>query len=362
MKPKPKASILNISPYIGGKSTIDNAKKIHKLSSNEAALGPSPKVVAAIKEAAETVYRYPDGDAYELRHAIAERFHLDPSKILCGNGSDELLSLLMQAYAGDGDEIIYSKHGFLMYPITALAFGATPVAADENNYHTDVDAILAKCNEKTKIVFLANPNNPTGTHISTDALLRLRDNLPSHILLVLDAAYAEFVDTGDYNPGHALVDAYDNVVMCRTFSKIFALGGLRIGWCYGPAHIVDALHRVRGPFNTNRIAQVAAIAALKDEEHFQKTLDHTITERKKLSQTLKDLGLNVLPSSCNFILVRFADEQQAQKASKALENDGLIVRGMKAYHLPEALRITIGTCEENLKVVRSLQQFMKVKS
>lgn len=360
MKPTAKASIMAISPYVGGKSSIDKAKKVYKLSSNEAALGPSPKVVSAIQNAAETVYRYPDGDAHALRHAIADRFQLDPSKIVCGNGSDELLSLLMQAYAGQGDEIIYSKHGFLMYPIAALAFGATPIAADEKNYHTDVDAILAKCSEKTKIVFLANPNNPTGTRISTDELFRLRDNLPSHILLVLDAAYAEFIDADDYNPGDALVDAYDNVVMCRTFSKIFALGGLRIGWCYGPAHIIDVLNRVRGPFNTNRIAQVAAIAALEDDDHFQKTLQHTLTEREKLSQKLTDLGLDVLPSSCNFILVRFKDEQQAQEANQSLENNGLIVRGMKAYHLPEALRITIGTAEENLKVFDCLQDFMKV--
>ncbi len=358
MRPTAKASIMSISPYVGGKSSIEKAKKIYKLSSNEAALGPSPNVVSAIQNAAKTVYRYPSGDAYELRHAIAGKFQLDPSKIVCGNGSDELLSLLMQAYAGEGDEIIYSKHGFLMYPIAALAFGATPIAADESNYHTDVDAILDKCTKKTKIVFLANPNNPTGTRISTDELFRLRDNLPSHILLVLDAAYAEFINADDYNPGNTLVDAYDNVVMCRTFSKIFALGGLRIGWCYGPSHIIDVLNRIRGPFNTNRIAQIAAIAALEDEAHFQKTLQHTLLERENLTQKLKALGLDVLPSSCNFILVRFNDEQQAQKANQALESDGLIVRGMKAYHLPEALRITIGTCEENLKVASCLEQFI----
>ncbi len=360
MKPMPsKASILNISPYVGGKSTTDAAKKIYKLSSNEAALGVSPKVIAAIQSAVSNIYRYPDGDAYALRHAIANHHDLDAAKILCGNGSDELLSLIMQAYAGEGDEIIYSKHGFLMYPISALTVGAIPVAAEERDYHSHVDSILAKCSDLTKIVFLANPNNPTGTKISTAELIRLRESLPNHVILVLDAAYAEFVSDADYNPGEQLVDAYDNVVMCRTFSKIYALGGMRVGWCYAPAEIIDILQRVRGPFNVNSLGQVAAIAALEDKQHFQKTLEHTINEREKLRAGLESLGLHILPSDCNFLLVRFNDESQAIKANKALEQQGLIVRAMQAYHLPEALRITIGTTEENIMVQEVLQKFME---
>ncbi len=353
---KAKASILEISPYIGGEAGLSDKSRICKLSSNEAALGASPLAVDAIAKAAQNIHRYPEGNAHALRAALGEKFNLDKQKIICGNGSDEILTLLMQAYAGSGDEIIYSKHGFLMYPITALAMGARPIAADENNYTTHVDSLLAQVSNRTKIVFIANPNNPTGTYISYKELKHLRDHLRDDILLVIDAAYAEFVTQDDYDAGNRLVDEYDNVVMTRTFSKIFGLGGIRLGWCYAPLEIIDILNRIRGPFNVNHLAMAAGIAALEDEEHFQKTLKHTLYWRTEMTDILRKKGFDVLDSEGNFILVRFKDENQANEADNALKAEGLIVRKMGAYHLPEALRITIGNEAENKAVLATLEK------
>ncbi len=354
---KAKAGILEISPYIGGEAGLKDKENVRKLSSNEAALGPSPQAVKAISEAAQNIHRYPEGSAYALRCALEKKFHLNKEKIICGNGSDEILTLLMQAFAGSGDEIIYSRHGFLMYPITALAMGATPIAAAEDNYTTCVDSLLSKVNSRTKIVFVANPNNPTGTYIPHKELERLRKGLNEDILLVIDAAYAEFVSHDDYDAGSQLVDAYDNVVMTRTFSKIFGLGGVRLGWAYAPLNIIDILNRIRGPFNVNHLAMAAGIAALEDENHFRKTLEHTLYWRKEMTRILRENQFDVLPSEGNFILVRFAHEEQANKADEALKNNGLIVRKMGAYHLPEALRITIGNKEENEAVLAVLKQY-----
>ncbi len=356
---KAKAGILEISPYIGGESDLKNKTNIHKLSSNEAALGPSPKAVEAIKIATQNIHRYPEGSAYELRQTLGQKFNLDMQKIICGNGSDEILTLLMQAFAGAGDEVIYSKHGFLMYPITALAMGARPIAANEKYYTTHIDSLLSKVTHRTKIVFIANPNNPTGTYIAYEELKRLRDNLDEDILLVIDAAYAEFVTKDDYDAGVKLVDNYDNVVMTRTFSKAFALGGIRLGWCYAPLEVIDILNRIRGPFNVNHLALAAAVAALNDDEHLQKTINHTLYWRKKMTEALHAIKLNVLESQCNFILIRFKDEKQANAADTALKAHGVIVRKMGAYHLPEALRITIGNEVENQTVLDILTKFKK---
>ncbi len=356
---KAKAGILEISPYIGGEAGLKDKDNIYKLSSNEAALGPSPQAIKAIQQAAQNIHRYPEGSAYHLRQALEEKFNLDKQKIICGNGSDEILTLLMQAFAGAGDEIIYSKHGFLMYSITALAMGAQPIAADEKNYTTDVDAILNCVTSRTKIVFIANPNNPTGTYLPNLELKRLRENLRPDILLVIDAAYAEFVTQDDYDAGTQLVDTYDNVVMTRTFSKAFGLGGIRLGWCYAPLEIIDILNRIRGPFNVNHLALAAGVAALKDEEHLQKTLTHTLYWRKKMTEELRHIGLEVLESQGNFILVRFKDENQANNEDNALKEKGLIVRKMTAYHLSEALRITIGNAFENQAVLDVLNKFKK---
>ncbi len=354
-----KKSILKISPYIGGEAGLKDKKNIYKLSSNEAPFGPSPKAVKAIAEAAQNIHRYPEGSAFELRHHLGQKFNLDADKIICGNGSDEILTLLMQAFAGEGDEIIYSCHGFLMYPITALAMGATPIKADEQNYTTHIDSILQKVSPCTKIVFIANPNNPTGTYLAYEELKRLRDNLREDILLVLDAAYAEFTTAEDYDAGVKLADSYDNVVMTRTFSKAFGLGGIRLGWCYAPSAIIDILNRIRGPFNVNSLALAAGVAALGDEDYLTKTISHTLLWRDKISQSFTALGLDIPPSQGNFILVRFKDETMANEADEALKEKGYIVRKMGAYGLPEALRMTIGTEAENLAIIDILTQFMK---
>ena len=263
-KPRPRPGILEITPYVGGKAEAKGAARTIKLSANESALGPSPKAIAAIEAAALEAHRYPDGGTDRLRAAIAERFELDPAQIVCGSGSDELIHLLTFAYAGPGEEVIYSAHGFLMYRLSALGTGATPVAAPESNLRTDVDAILAAVTSRTRMVFIANPNNPTGSYITADELSRLHAGLPDDVVLVIDAAYAEYVHRDDYTSGQELVDRADNVVMTRTFSKLFGLGALRLGWAYGSPAIVDVLHRVRGPFNVNSLAQTAGVAALED--------------------------------------------------------------------------------------------------
>src|SRR5499427_6587258 len=248
-RPKPRPGVLAIDAYVPGKSTAPGVVKVHKLSSNESALGPSPRAIEAYRRVADHLEDYPDGAASELREAIGRAFGLDPERIVCGAGSDDLLNLLARAYLADGDEAIHTTHGFLVYPIATLATGAKPVVAAETNYTADVDAILAAVTPRTRIVFLANPNNPTGTYLPFDEIKRLRRHLAPEVLLVLDAAYAEYVRCDDYKCGIELVGSADNVVMCRTFSKIYGLAALRLGWLYGPAHVVDALNRIRGPFN-----------------------------------------------------------------------------------------------------------------
>jgi histidinol-phosphate aminotransferase len=250
-RPQPRPGVLTIDPYVPGKSSAPGIARVFKLASNETPLGPSPKAVAAYRAAGEHLQDYPDGAATALREAIGRTFGLDPGRIVCGAGSDDLLNLIADAYLRDGDEAIHTTHGFLVYPIAILGSGATPVVAAEKNYTADVDTILAAVSERTKVVFLANPNNPTGTYVPFDEVKRLHRALPPHVLLVLDAAYAEYVRRNDYEAGIELVATSDNVVMCRTFSKIYGLAALRLGWLYGPAHVVDAINRIRGPFNVN---------------------------------------------------------------------------------------------------------------
>src|SRR3954451_17589527 len=241
-RPQPRQGVLEIDAYVPGKSSAPGVDKIFKLSSNETPLGPSPKAIAAYNAVARHLEDYPDGSASDLREAIGRVFGLDPDRIVCGAGSDDLLNLLARAYLADGDEAIHTTHGFLVYPIATLGTGAKPVVAAEKNYTADVDAILAAVTPRTKIVFLANPNNPTGTYVPFDEVKRLHAGLPPDVVLVLDAAYAEYVRRNDYESGIELVATTDNTVMCRTFSKIHGLAALRLGWLYGPAHVVDALN------------------------------------------------------------------------------------------------------------------------
>lgn len=363
LAPTPRPGILDIDIYMPGKSKAPAGVKLHKLSSNETPLGASPRAIAAYKAAADTLELYPDGSAEKLRAAIGARYGLDPSRIVCGAGSDELLSLLAYGYMGPGDEGLYSEHGFLVYRIATLATGATPVVARERNLTTDVDAMLAAVTPRTRMVFLANPNNPTGTYIPFEEVKRLHAGLPSNVLLVLDAAYAEYVRRNDYSSGIELVATSENVVMTRTFSKIHGLAGLRLGWLYAPAAVVDVLNRIRGPFNVNGPAIAAGIAAIEDREHEDKSVIHNAHWLAKTSAALKALGLGVTPSVGNFALVHFPDEagRRAPDADAFLTRRGVILRRMEGYGLPNALRLTIGSEEANNAVVAALTDFLAGK-
>lgn len=354
MHPEPKAGITSITPYVGGKSKADGAARVIKLSSNENPWGPSPKAVEVYKELADQLHRYPDGGHAALREAIARVHGLPAEQLICGAGSDELLGLLVHAYAGPGDEVLYTQHGFLMYKIYTLGNGATPVEAPEKNLTADVDALLAKVTERTKIVFLANPNNPTGSVIPFSEVKRLRENLPSHVILGLDAAYAEYLDDADYDAGESLVKAGTNTVMFRTFSKIYGLPGLRLGWAYASAGIIDILNRVRSPFNVNAPALAAGIAAVYDQDYVNDMRRKNAAERERLVQSLKQKGFDVVPSETNFVLVKFGDRVAEVNAHLAAQ--GLIVREVAGYGLPQYLRISIGTTEENSILIEALSR------
>lgn len=357
----PRPGIIGITPYVGGDSDVPGQARVIQLASNEGALGASPQAVAAYAKAAEGLHRYPDGTCEALRRAIGALHGIDAARIVCGAGSDELIGLLCRAYAGPGDEVLYSEHGFLMYPIAARAAGATPVTAPETNLTADVDALLEKVTGKTRIVFLANPNNPTGTYLADDALRRLRAALPGDVLLVIDAAYAEFVSRDDYAPGIQLVEEGDNVVMTRTFSKIYALASLRLGWAYCPAAVADVLNRVRGPFNVTGPAQAAGVAALADRTFTDKVRVHNDEWRTWTTEALGALGLDVMPSVGNFVLVRFpgATGRNAEAADGFLKSRGIIVRRMEAYGLADCLRLTIGIEEHMRALTEALGDFME---
>ncbi|MFA5898685.1 MAG: histidinol-phosphate transaminase [Hyphomicrobium sp.] len=358
--PQPKPGILDIDPYVPGESKLPAGIKPIKLSSNETPLGPSPKAIAAFREAAGELERYPDGAATALRAAIAARYGLNPARIVCGAGSDELLTMIAHAYLGPGDEAVFTEHGFLLYRIIVLANGATPVVAPERNYQTDIKEILQRVSERTKVVFLANPNNPTGTYISFDEVRSLRAQLPSNVLLVLDAAYAEYVRRNDYEAGIELVATSPNTVMTRTFSKIHGLAGLRLGWAYCPEEVADVLNRIRGPFNVSAPAMLAGAAAIADKAHEEASVVHNERWLPWLSAELEKLGLTVTPSVANFILVHFAKDggKTADAADKFLKARGIIVRKVAAYRLPDCLRVTIGTETDNRAVVAALAEFV----
>jgi histidinol-phosphate aminotransferase len=362
-RPQPRPGVLAIDPYVPGKSTAPGVARVFKLSSNETPLGPSPKAVAAYRAVAEHLEDYPDGASTALREAIGRAFGLDPGRIICGAGSDDLLNLIADAYLCDGDEAIHTTHGFLVYPIATLGSGAKPVAAAEKNYTADVDAIIAAVTERTKIVFLANPNNPTGTYVPFDEVKRLHGALPPHVLLVLDAAYAEYVRRNDYEAGIELVATCENVVMCRTFSKIYGLAALRLGWLYGPAHVVDAINRIRGPFNVNAAAIAAGIAAIQDAAHVEASRAHNEKWLGWLTAEIGKLGLEVTPSIANFVLIHFPDikGRTAEEADAFLTQRGLILRRVSAYKLPNALRMSVGSEEANRLVVGALAEFLSRK-
>jgi histidinol-phosphate aminotransferase len=358
--PVPGPGILDIAPYVGGEAKAPGHLRPIRLASNESALGPSPKAVAAYRALADDIHRYPDGSAAELRAALGRHHGLDPERIVCGAGSDELIGMLLRAYAGPGDEVLYSRHGFLMYPIGAQSVGAHPVAVPERDLTADVDGFLARVTERTRIVFVANPNNPTGTYLSADEMARLHAGLPRHVVLAIDAAYAEFVNRNDYEPGIALVNRADNVVMLRTFSKIYALAGLRLGWAYCPPAIADVLNRIRGPFNVAAPALAAGVAAVEDVGALARARAHNERWLPWFSERLAALGLELTPSVGNFVLPRFPDDprRNADAAFEFLHSRGILTRKMGGYGLPQHLRITIGTGEEMEIVAAALAEFM----
>jgi histidinol-phosphate aminotransferase len=360
-RPTPRAGIMDIEAYVPGKSTAPaGVMKVYKLSSNENPLGPSPKAIEAAREVAAKLDVYPDGTARRLREAIGEVHGLNPANIICSNGSDEILGLLAQAYLAPGDEAVFTEHAFMVYKIYIQAAGAKPVAVKETDERADIDAILAAVTPATRIVFLANPNNPTGTYVPFQEVRRLHAALPKDVLLVLDAAYAEYVRRNDYEAGIELAGSSENVVMTRTFSKL-GLGGARIGWMYGPAHIVDAINRIRGPFNVNATAIEAGIAAIRDRAHIERSVTHNEKWLAWLSAELTGLGLRVTPSVGNFVLIHFPDgkKHSAAAADDYLSQRGYILRRVTGYGFPNALRMSIGTEEANRGVIDALKTFLK---
>ncbi len=362
-KPQPHAGVMQIAQYQPGESALEGQSRIIKLASNESPLGASPRVKEAILAHLETPERYPDGAAKELRQAIAAAQGLKSSEIVTGNGSEQIIQLLTRAYAGPGDEVIQTEYGFLVYRIAAMAAGAKILSAKDKNFTADVDAILALVTDRTKIVFIANPNNPTGTHIPASEMARLRQRLPSHVLLVIDAAYAEYVTDEAYSDGADLVKAAidsgaDNVVMTRTFSKIYGLASMRIGWAYLPESIAGAINRIREVFNVTSLSQAAGIVAVQDQDHIRKAKAFNAEWLPKVTHALEDMGIPVLPSQGNFILACFAGgEAESEAADAHLRADGIIVRPVGGYGLPDCLRITIGTEAENEALINSLKNF-----
>ncbi len=359
-RPIPRPGVLDIAPYVPGRSKATGGAKLYKLSSNETPLGPSPNAIKAFEAAAATLELYPDGAVRELRAAIGETYGLNAERIVCGAGSDEILTLIARGYVGPGEEAIYSEHGFLIYPIAVKASGGTPLAAREKNRTADVDAILSLVSERTRVVYLANPNNPTGTYLPFDEVRRLHTGLPRRVVLVLDAAYAEYVRRNDYESGMEMAATEENVVMTRTFSKIYGLAGMRIGWCYGPASIIDVLNRIRMPFSVSAPAIAAGVAALRDRAHFDRAMAHNEAWLPKVTAGIEALGLEVTPSVGNFVLIHFPETKgrTAADADEFLLSRGVVVRRVTAYGFPNALRMTIGSEEANMATIAGLAEFL----
>lgn len=351
----PQPGIMEIELYVGGKATVEGVSDVVKLSSNENPYGCSDAAREVYAKSGLNLHRYPSTDHVELRAEIGKVHELDPERILCGAGSDEILQFIAQCYAGPGDEVVYTEHGFSMYPILAHAVGATPVKVAERERVVDVDAILAACTDKTRIVFIANPANPTGTMVGGNEMARLAASLPEGCLLVQDGAYAEYVD--GFDGGSALVDARDNVIMTRTFSKIYGLGGLRVGWGYAPKEIIDVLNRVRQPFNLSTVQLAVAKAAVADQEFVEKCRADNMRWRAWLAEALAELGVPSDTSCANFILARFADQKEAEACDDYLKSQGLIVRRVAGYGLPNCLRITVGDEAGCRRVAHAVGQF-----
>jgi histidinol-phosphate aminotransferase len=357
MPVSPLKSILDIEPYKGGESTLAGVAKPVKLASNENPFGCSPRAREAAIAALANTAMYPEGRSTVLREAIAQRYGLDAERILCGAGSDEIFQLLLRAYVAPGDEIVQSHYAFLMYRIFAKPMGAVVRSAQNDGMCAAVDGLLEQVTDRTRIVFLDNPNNPTGTYLPFSEVRRLHAGLPGDVLLVIDAAYAEYVNRNDYSSGVELVSEFDNVVMTRTFSKIHGLAAMRVGWMYGPHAVVDALNKVRLPFNVSTAGQAAAAAAIADLGFAEKSARHNEAELERVSDAIASMGFRVTESAANFVLVHFPDEKAAADTDAHFRKRGYIVRAVGVYGLPDALRISIGTTEQNSGALAALKEF-----
>lgn len=356
LRPVPQPGILSIAPYVPGRSDTPAGVKLVKLSANKSPLGASPKAIEAFKQVAGKLELYPEGTSRELRTALGEVHGISPERIVCGFGSDDLLHLLAQVYLGVGDDAVMSAYGFNVYPIITRGASAEIIMVPETDYRADVDALLRAVTPRTRMLFLANPNNPTGTYLSTDEVRRLHAGLRPDILFVLDNAYAEYVTAEDFSVGIELVDSADNVVMVRTFSKM-GIAGERVGWMYGPDHIVDAVNRIRGPFNVSLSGQAAAAAAARDVEFTARLNAHNARWREWLTLSLSSNAIRVPPSQGNFILALFEDVATSKAAFAALRDKGFLVREMHGYGIPEGLRISIGLEDDMRGVVEILKAF-----
>ena len=356
---RPQPGILDIALYEGGKAHVAGVANAVKLSSNENPFGAPDRAKEAFAKTVHSLHRYPNTDHRSLRDAIGEVHGLDPDRIICGVGSDEIITFLCQAYAGPRDEVVFTEHGFLMYRISALAVGATPVEVPERERMADVDAILRACNSRTRLVFIANPNNPTGTMLSLAELERLADGLPKQAILVIDGAYAEYVE--GYDGGAALATDRPNVFMTRTFSKIYGLGGLRIGWGYGARAVIDVLNRIRGPFNLSTTQLETAEAAVRDQDWVARCRTENARMRHWLAEALAEIGVPSDTSMANFILARFGSVAEAEACDDFLQKQGLIVRRVASYKLPHCLRITVGDEASCRRVAHAIGQFKGLK-
>ena len=369
-RPTARESIMKIEAYVPGKSSVgksgnahsgeQNPLKIHKLSSNETPFGPSSSAIEAYAQAAKTLATYPEGSSKKLREAIGQKWGINPEQIICGAGSDELLSLTAYTLMNPHDEGIFTEHGFLVYKIAIMAAGGTAVIASEKHFKADVDDILSRISPQTKIIYIANPNNPTGTYLCPDEMKRLHAGIPSNVLLVIDGAYAEYV-AGEEEASLSLAQTFENVVISRTFSKVYGLAAARLGWMYGAKHMIDAMNRIRGPFNVSTAAMDAGVAALQDTAHLQKSVAHNTLWREWLTREITALGLAVTPSQANFILIHFPNNnhQNASIADEYLSERGLILRRVSAYGLPQCLRLSVGSQDANEALVSALSEFMK---
>ena len=363
---KPRDGILGISRYKGGKGS--QAADAIKLSSNESPLGPSDRAVKAFIDSAKSLSIYPDGNSTLLKEKIAELHNINVNNIICGAGSDEILNLIAAAYLMPGDEVIFSEHAFLLYKIITLANNGTPIAAKEDGLKANIDNIISCVTKKTKIVFIANPNNPTGSYLNKNELYELRDRLPESVLLVIDGAYAEYAQEEDYIDGKSLISDAVNTVMTRTFSKVYALAALRIGWAYAPSHIIETLNKIRGPFNLSTAAINAGAAALDDQDHVKKSVDFNTEEKVNLLEEYREIMIPTTGGAANFLLLDLTnidfigfmgDGEIAENMNKYLIHNNIYVRNVADYGLSCHLRITIGKREQNNFVLEKIQQYMR---